>query len=156
MHGETTRYHHAYVGGNFRLDPLQAAVLLVKLPHLNDWHAGRRKNAAYYENHLNVPGVKTPDAIYGRDNHIYNQFIISVTERRDELKRFLDERQIGNAIYYPVPFHKQECFQYLKYRAGEFPKSEFAAEHTLSIPVYPELTDAQQDDVIAAIAEFYA
>ncbi len=155
-HGETTRYHHAYVGGNFRLDPVQAAVLLVKLPHLDSWHAARRQNAAYYRTHCDVPGVKLPQAAYQPEHHIYNQFIIAVADDRDGLKHFLDERRIGNAIYYPVPFHLQECFRALGHRRGDFPHSEYAANHTLALPVYPELTNAQQDEVIAAIGEFYA
>jgi dTDP-4-amino-4,6-dideoxygalactose transaminase len=155
-HGETSRYHHQYVGGNFRLDPLQAAVLLVKLPHLEAWHSGRRANAAYYDRHLSIAGLKKPVAVYGREHHIYNQYIISVPRDRDGLKRFLDEQQIGNAIYYPVPFHRQECFAALGYRAGDFPHSEYAAEHTLALPVYPELTDEMKDCVIARIREFYA
>ncbi len=156
MHGETTRYHHAYVGGNFRLDPIQAAVLSVKLPHLEQWHAARRAHAAVYDQRLPEFGVQTPAAVYGREHHIYNQYIISTPRDRDGLKQALDSAGIGNAIYYPVPFHMQECFQPLGYAAGAFPRAEYAAQHTLALPVYPDLTPEMQDTVIAALADFYA
>jgi dTDP-4-amino-4,6-dideoxygalactose transaminase len=154
-HGAQPKYYHAIIGGNFRLDPMQAAILLVKLPHLEQWHAGRRRNAAYYDENLNVDGIKKPVIAYDRESHIYNQYVISVPERRDELRRFLTENQIGNEVYYPVPFHEQECFRYLGRRVGDFPNSERAARHTVALPIYPELTGEMQDYVIAKIGEFY-
>ncbi|MFH1252492.1 MAG: DegT/DnrJ/EryC1/StrS family aminotransferase [bacterium] len=154
-HGSHPKYYHALIGGNFRLDPIQAAVLSVKLKHLDAWHAGRQANAAYYDAHLNVPGLTKPMVAYQRDYHIYNQYILSVPERRDALVEYLHARDIGCEVYYPVPFHQQECFQYLGYKTGDFPHSEFAAEHTIALPIYPELTDMMQQYVIEKIQEFY-
>jgi len=154
-HGAKPKYYHALIGGNFRLDPIQAAVLLVKLPHLETWHKRRQKNAARYDEDLNVGGIKKPSITYKREFHIYNQYVISVTEKRDELRKFLTENKIGTEIYYPVPFHEQECFQYLGYKSGDFPNSEYAAKHTIALPIYPELTIEMQDYVIEKIGEFY-
>ncbi len=155
-HGSQPKYYHQFVGGNFRLDALQAATLLVKLPHLESWHAGRRRNAAYYDEHLRVDGVQTPRLAYERDHHIYNQYVISVPRDRDGLRSFLADSQIGTEVYYPVPFHRQECFAYLGYADGEFPHAEHAAEHTLALPVYSELTHQMQDHVVEKIGEFHA
>lgn len=154
-HGAAPKYYHALIGGNFRLDPVQAAVLLVKLPHLESWHEARRKNAAYYDAHLNVPGIRKPHLAYGGKHHIYNQYILSVPDRREELRKYLSENQIGNEVYYPVPFHEQECFRYLGYKSGDFPDSEHAAKHTIALPIYPELTREMQDFVIEKIGAFY-
>jgi len=154
-HGAEPKYHHKLVGGNFRLDPIQAAVLLVKLPRLEDWHAARQRNAAYYDAHLDVDAVSTPGIAYDRADHTYNQYVISVSHDRDALRAHLADREIGSEVYYPIPLHEQECFASLGYRAGDFPNAEHAAEHTLAIPVYPELTPEMQDHVITAIAEFY-
>ena len=154
-HGQGPKYHHSVVGANFRLDAMQAAVLLVKLPHLESWHAGRRANAAHYDANLAIAGVKTPAVVYDRDSHIYNQYIISVPERRDELRAFLTDNDVGTEIYYPIAFHEQGCFEYLGYSEGAFPASEYAARHTLALPIYTELTDAMQDYVIEKIGEFY-
>jgi len=154
-HGAKPKYYHALIGGNFRLDPIQAAILLVKLPHLDKWHAMRQENAAYYDKNLNVEGIKNPVVAYKREYHIYNQYVISVTEQRDELKKFLTENNIGTEIYYPVPFHEQECFRYLGYKSGDFPNSEYAATHTIALPIYPELTIEMQNYVIGKIGEFY-
>jgi len=138
-HGSKPKYYHKYIGGNFRLDPIQAAALLVKLPHLDKWSERRRRNAAYYEKKFAGTVVKTPyinpDCVT-----IYNQYVIRVP-RRDELAAHLGEKDIGCAIYYPVPLHLQECFSYLGYKEGDFPESEKAAKEVLAIPVYPELTD---------------
>ncbi len=155
-HGAHPKYYHKHVGGNFRLDPIQAAALLVKLPHLESWHAARRRNAAYYDEHLRIEGLRTPEVVYRRQDHIYNQYVISVPRGRDELRVFLGDHQIGTEVYYPVPFHLQECFAYLGYQAGDFPNAEQAATHTLALPIYPELTPQMQDHVIAKIGEFYA
>ena len=154
-HGSHPKYYHSLIGGNFRLDTIQAAALLVKFPHLESWSRARQAHATYYDSHLNIPEVKTPTVAYRRDFHIYNQYILSVSEKRDELRKWLSENQIGTEIYYPVPFHLQECFRDLGYRKGDFPNSEYAAEHTVALPVYPELTMEMQDYVVEKIKEFY-
>lgn len=154
-HGAKPKYYHSLIGGNFRLDPIQAAALLVKLPHLESWHTKRQENAHYYDENLNVAGIIKPAAVYGRQNHIYNQYVLLVQERRDELRAHLNASNIGNEVYYPVPFHLQECFRYLGYKQGDFPISERAATHSIAIPIYPELTREMQDFVIAKISEFY-
>ena len=154
-HGAKPKYYHALIGGNFRLDPIQAAILLVKLPHLDKWHSMRQENAAYYDENLNVKGTKKPLVANKREYHIYNQYVISVAEKRDELRKSLTENNIGTEIYYPVPFHEQECFRYLGYKSVDFPNSEHAATHTIALPIYPELTTEMQDYIIAKIGEFY-
>ncbi len=156
QHGAKPKYYHAMIGGNFRLDPIQAAALGVKLPHLAGWSQGRRERAAYYDANLDVDGLKKPVLAWGREHHIYHQYVVSVPGRRDELAAFLTEQGIGHAIYYPVPLHLQECFAYLGYRPGDLPCSEHAALHTLALPIYPELTPAMQDAVIARLEEFHA
>lgn len=152
-HGAKPKYYHALIGGNFRLDPIQAAVLLVKLPHLDKWHSMRQENAAYYDENLNFKSIKKPVVAYKRKCHIYNQYVISIMEKRDELKKFLVENNIGTEIYYPVTFHEQECFRYLGYKSGDFPNSEYAARHTLALPIYPELTKEMQNYVVEKIGE---
>ena len=154
-HGSHPKYYHSLIGGNFRLDPIQAAVLLVKLPHLNDWHRARQHNAIFYDQQLQGTGLQTPHVAYKREYHIYNQYVLSVPSRRDDLCAFLTSHQIGNEIYYPVPFHQQECFRYLGYRTGDFPHSEYAATHTIALPIYPELTDEMKGFVVEKIREFY-
>lgn len=154
-HGASPKYYHSLIGGNFRLDPIQAAVLLVKFPHLEKWHKRRQENATYYDAHLNVGGIQKPMIAYERVYHIYNQYVISVPEKRDDLSAFLKEKKIGHEVYYPVSFHQQACFQYLGYRTGDFPNSEYAAAHTLALPIYPELIREMQDYVIKTIKEFY-
>ncbi len=153
-HGANPKYYHKMIGGNFRLDPIQAAVLLVKLPHLDKWHQARRDNAAYYDERLQLPGVKLPKVAYQREYHIYNQYVISVKDR-DGLRARMTEAKIGTEIYYPVPFHLQECFKDLGYRKGDFPNSEYAADHTLALPIYAELTTEQKDEVISQIRAFH-
>ena len=150
-HGANPKYYHELIGGNFRLDPIQAAILSVKLPHLDKWHSMRQENAAHYDRNLNIEGVATPTVAFKRKYHIYNQYVISVAEKRDDTRKFLTENSIGTEIYYPVPFHKQECFRYLDYKSGDFPNSEYAAEHTIALPIYPELTTEMQDYVIQKI-----
>ncbi len=154
-HGAKPKYYHGLIGGNFRLDPIQAAVLLVKLKYLDRWHAMRQENAAHYDEHLTAPGIKKPAVAYEREYHVYNQYVISVPDRRDSLREFLREHDIGSEVYYPVPFHEQKCFQYLGYKSGDFPNSEYAAKHTLAIPVYPELTTEMQDYVIEKLDSFF-
>jgi dTDP-4-amino-4,6-dideoxygalactose transaminase len=156
VHGGKPKYFHALIGGNFRIDELQAAVLRVKLKYLDGWTEGRQRNAAYYDAALAGMGEKlrTPLAVAGQ-RHIFNQYVVRA-QNRDALRARLAERGIGSEIYYPVPLHLQQCFAYLNYRAGDFPQSERAAAETLALPVYPELTQAQLAHVVATIAEFYA
>ena len=154
-HGAHTEYRHPEVGGNFRLDTLQAAILAAKLPHLDGWHARRRERAAYYDEHLAVPGIELPVAAWGRERHTYHQYVIRVPERRDALRRHLAARRIDTMIYYPVPLHRQPCFHHLGHAAGAFPHSEDAASRSLALPIYPELTPAMQDRVMEEISAFY-
>lgn len=158
VHGGKPKYYHAHIGGNFRIDELQAAVLRVKLRHLDGWTDGRRRNAAVYDAALAGAGlgdrISTPRASDGC-RHIFNQYVIRC-ERRDDLRKFLAERGIGTEIYYPVPLHLQECFRFLGYRSGDFPESERAALQTLALPVYPELQAEQIAHVVASIAAFYS
>jgi dTDP-4-amino-4,6-dideoxygalactose transaminase len=155
-HGAHPKYFHSMIGGNFRLDTVQAAVLLVKLPHLESWHARRRANADRYNKTLDIKGMVKPAAVYGPGHHIYNQYVILLPEKRDELRKHLQEKGIGNEVYYPVPFHEQECFKYLRYKSGDFPVSEAASKNTIALPIYPELTADQQDEVVAAIRSFFS
>jgi dTDP-4-amino-4,6-dideoxygalactose transaminase len=155
-HGMQPKYYHHVVGGNFRIDALQAAVLRVKAPHLAGWTQARRRNAERYRSLFRDAGLDQTIALpqepsgYG---HIFNQFVIRTPER-DALKRSLDEQGIGNEIYYPVPFHLQPCFADLGYRRGAFPHAERAAGECLAIPIYGELTAAQQQTVVSAISQF--
>jgi len=148
-HGAKPKYYHKYVGGNFRLDPIQAVVVLVKLRYLEEWHKARQKNAAYYnEKFAGCRGVVTP-YVEPHNRMIYNQYVLRIPGKRDAVEANLKEKKIGNAIYYPVPLHLQECFADLGYKKGDLPHSEQAAREVLAIPIYPELTRAQQDEVPA-------
>ena len=156
MHGMEPKYYHQLVGGNFRMDALQAAVLRVKAPHLAAWTEARRLNAKRYATLFREAGLLDrlvlpvePPGLH----HIYNQFVIRVPHR-DDLKAFLDGRGIGNEIYYPVPFHLQQCFADLGYVRGTFPHAERAASQTIAIPIYSEISIEQQQAVVSAIAEF--
>ena len=172
MHGSKPKYYHRIIGGNFRLDALQAAVLSVKLPHLNSWSAGRRKNAELYTKLFTESGLASeegkvefddknsvllPKAIYKNSTlqnyHIYNQYIIRV-ENRDALRDFLLSKEIVTEIYYPVAFHNQECFSDLESSKDSYPNSDFAANHSLALPIYPELTNEQITYVVEKITEF--
>ncbi len=158
-HGATSKYYHQVIGINSRLDSLQAAVLRVKLKYLDRWTEGRRRNADRYralfkEYNLGPPFVSIPLVRKGFF-HIYNQFVIRA-QRRDALREHLKEKGIGSEIYYPVPLHLQECYQYLGYRPGDLPESERAAAEVLALPIYPELTLDQQRQVVRAIAGFYS
>jgi dTDP-4-amino-4,6-dideoxygalactose transaminase len=154
LHGGAKQYHHDEVGTNSRLDTLQAAVLLAKLPHLAGWSAQRRQHAAYYDKALSgLSAVRTPVVAPGNE-HIFHQYTLRV-ERRDALQARLKGNGIGNAIYYPVPLHRQPCFADLGYRAGSLPRAEQAAAEVISLPIYPELERAQLDYVIDTIREFY-
>ena len=151
-HGSNPKYYHKFVGGNFRLDPIQAAVLLVKLAHLDDWSQARRRNAAFYNERFADTIVETPyvdsDCV-----SIYNQYVIRVP-KRDQLVAHLREQGIGCEIYYPHPMHLQECFRDLGHKNGDFPQAEKASKEVLAIPVYPELTNAMKDYVAETIISF--
>ena len=156
VHGGKPKYYHAFIGGNFRIDELQAAVLNVKLKHLDAWSAGRQRNAAYYDAafaQARVDGVQTPRAEPGV-RHIYNQYVVRARDR-DALRAHLTAQGVGTEIYYPVPLHLQQCFAYLGHRVGEFPESERAAQETLALPIYPELTQEQLQYVVDTIAAYY-
>ncbi|MFV2072225.1 MAG: DegT/DnrJ/EryC1/StrS family aminotransferase [Thermoanaerobaculales bacterium] len=158
VHGQSGPYLHPVVGGNFRLDSLQAAILRVKLPFVAGWVEGRRANANRYRRLFEEAGlgdaVELPQACTGR-GHTFNQFVIRV-ERRDDLRAFLGERGIGAAVYYPLPLHMQPCFADLGSSEGEFPVAEQASREVLALPVFPELTEDEQEEVVGAIAEFFA
>ena len=154
MHGGAKQYHHEEVGTNSRLDTLQAAVLLAKLPHLDEWNAARREHAnTYTDAFRELENVTSPVNLEGNE-HVYNQYTVRVS-RRDELRVFLNERGIGSAIYYPKPLHLQACFAHLGYSEGRFPETERACSEVLSLPVYPEMTPEQQAHVIDTVLEFY-
>ncbi len=172
VHGGKPKYHHKIIGGNFRIDAIQAAVLNVKLPRLDSWTAGRQKNAELYteffkkynlaqsEGRLKYDDnnkVLLPEPVYKKNNlkyyHIYNQYVIRV-ENRDEMRKYLSQKEIGTEIYYPVPFHLQECFTYLGYKEGDFPVSENCAKDSIALPIYPELTKEQIEYIVSTIKRF--
>ena len=172
VHGGYPKYYHKYIGGNFRIDAIQSAVINVKLPHLDEWSAKRRSNAETYNRYFIDAGlaeetgvtkfdgknkILLPKAVYkdtgAKNYHIFNQYIIRV-EKRDELRKYLSENEIGNEIYYPVPFHLQECFADLGYMKGDFPNAEFAADSSIALPIYPELNQEQIKFVVDTIKEF--
>jgi dTDP-4-amino-4,6-dideoxygalactose transaminase len=153
-HGGMKTYYHDEVGTNSRLDALQAAVLLAKLPHLGAWSAARRVNAAWYGAALaGVDGVRTP-VTDPANEHIFHQYVITA-ERRDALQEHLTAAGVGTAVYYPLPLHLQRCFAPLGYTVGAFPAAEEAARHVLALPVYPELTEEQRQHVVRSIRAFY-
>jgi dTDP-4-amino-4,6-dideoxygalactose transaminase len=162
--GGRPKYYHKAVGGNFRLDTLQASILNVKLPYLDRWTSMRQQNSSRYERlfkESGLPekiGLRLPEAVYRDFNvahfHIYNQFIIRVPNR-DALRTYLKNHGIGSEIYYPVPLHLQECYQSLGYRQGDLPEAEKACQENLGLPIYPELTKDQQETVVKVIKDFY-
>lgn len=158
VHGQSGPYRHPVVGGNFRIDALQAAILRIKLPYVGAWIEGRRANADRYRQLFSDAGlehtVKLPEAVSGR-GHTFNQYVVRVS-RRDELRAFLTDRGIGAAVYYPLPLHLQPCFEGLGYEEGDFPVAEQASREVLALPVFPELTESEQEEVVRAIEEFYA
>jgi dTDP-4-amino-4,6-dideoxygalactose transaminase len=157
VHGSHPKYYHQLAGGNFRLDAFQAAVVSVKLKYLDTWTKARQENARKYRELFADAGIddviKLP--VEKEDRHIYNQFVICVKDKRDDLRLFLNEAGVGTEIYYPIPMHLQECFLDLNYKKGDFPVAEHAALHTLALPVYPELSDDQLTYVVEKIAAFY-
>lgn len=155
LHGGARQYHHEEVGYNSRLDTLQAAVLLVKLRHLGRWNAARRERAAWYDHAFTGHPAVCPPRVDPDNEHIYHQYTVRA-ERRDELLAHLKARDVGCAVYYPLPLHLQPCFAHLGYRPGSLPVTEQAMTSVLSLPIYPELTEAQQAAVVGAIREFYA
>jgi dTDP-4-amino-4,6-dideoxygalactose transaminase len=153
-HGAKPKYYHKVIGINSRMDALQAGIILVKLPYLESWHEGRRRNAAFYDRRLAGLPLALPRVAEGSES-VFNQYVIR-TERRDDLRKHLQEKGIGNEVYYPVPLHLQECYRDLGYGEGSFPESEGAARETLALPIYPQLTEAQLEEVASAIEEFFA
>ena len=161
VHGAERSYYHRMIGGNFRLDPIQATVIRIKLNHLNGWHQQRQKNAQYYnmlfaESELNEK-IRTPSIMHPKtmqNHHIFNQYVIR-TERRDELQSFLESQEISSGVYYPIPFHLQECFKFMGGNKGDFPVSENAAKEVLALPVYPGITAGMQERVVEQIKAFH-
>lgn len=161
VHGGERKYYHRVIGGNFRLDPIQAAVIRVKLPYLNKWHSQRQDNAEHYNKlfaEIDLGGkVQLPFVGHSenlQNPHIYNQYVIKA-ERRDELQAFLAGNEIASEVYYPLPFHLQECFLHLGGKTGDFPVSEATAEEVLALPVYPGMTKELRETVVEQIANFY-
>lgn len=164
VHGSRNKYFYDIIGGNFRLDALQAAVLRVKLRHLEEWQQKRIEKASYYDRIFRESGlgeeglVQTPEALYRESGvanfHTYHQYVIRA-KNRDSLKKFLDDKGVNTAIYYPLPLHLQKCFAYLGYKEGDLPVAEEAAHEVLALPIYPELTSDQQDFIVSSIRSFY-
>jgi len=162
QHGMEPRYYHHFIGGNFRLDEIQAAILGVKLPHLDEWSAARRNVADNYREEFERLGLTNRITLPAEpfreqgltSHHIYHQYVIR-TAQRDALQAHLTRKEIGTAIYYPLALHEQECFRYLGYRAGDFPEAERAAHETLALPIYPELSREAQRYVAESMAEFF-
>lgn len=152
-HGAKPKYYHRIVGGNFRLDAIQAAVISAKLPHLDRWTAGRQRNANLYDRLFRDAGASIGLPAVVTDRHIFNQYVIRLPQR-DELQAFLKQKGIGTEVYYPVPLHLQECFAYLGYGNGSLPESERAAKETLALPIYPELSESQIRFAVDCVCEF--
>jgi dTDP-4-amino-4,6-dideoxygalactose transaminase len=157
VHGMEPKYYHELIGGNFRLDEIQAAVLNVKLPHLDAWSAARQRNARFYDAafaRVGIQGVVTPPPALPGARHIYNQYCIR-TPRRDELRAHLAKAEIGAEIYYPLPLHMQQCFAYLGHEPADFPESLRASRESLALPIYPELAEEQLAYVVETVARFF-
>jgi len=155
-HGDVRRYYHDYIGGNFRLDALQATILKIKLKYLDKWSDERIYNAASYKTLFEEKTVKDIVLpVKKEERHIYHQYVINAGERRDSLKEYLVENGIGCEVYYPVALHEQKCFSYLGYKSGDFPVSEKASKTSLAIPVYPELTKEEQVYIVDIIDKFF-
>ena len=158
VHGSHPKYYHELIGGNFRLDSFQAAVVSIKLKYLDQWTKARQENARNYRKLFKEAGLTDVVQLpFEKENrHIYNQFVIRVKERRDDLRGFLNDAGIGTEVYYPVPMHLQACFSDLNYKKGDFPQAEHAALHTVALPIYPELSDDQIEYVVEKIKAFYS
>ena len=157
VHGGKPKYFHSFIGGNFRLDELQGAVLNVKLKYLDEWTTGRQRNGAFYDRafaRADLGGAVQTPPLTQRGRHIYNQYVIRARDR-DLLRQHLAAEGVGTEIYYPVPLHLQKCFAYLGHARGQFPESERAAEETLALPIFPELTETQLQYVVDTIAALY-
>jgi dTDP-4-amino-4,6-dideoxygalactose transaminase len=162
QHGMEARYQHQFIGGNFRLDELQAAILNVKLPHLDGWSAARREAAKFYTDEFRRVGldekIKLPVEPYAKNgltnHHIYHQYVIR-SPRREELRQHLADHEIETAVYYPLALHEQPCFEYLGYKSGDFPEAERAARENLALPIYPEISREAQQYVVQCAAEFF-
>jgi dTDP-4-amino-4,6-dideoxygalactose transaminase len=154
-HGSKPKYHHKIIGGNFRLDAIQAAVVSAKLPHLDAWTAARQRNAARYDRLFGAEGLTIGLPKVATDRHIFNQYVIRAPHR-DQLQASLQKRGVGTEVYYPIPMHLQECFAYLGQKVGAFPESERAASETLALPIHPELTEEQARYVVGCVCEFLA
>jgi dTDP-4-amino-4,6-dideoxygalactose transaminase len=152
-HGSKPKYYHKIIGGNFRLDAIQAAVVSAKLPHLDGWTAARQRNAARYDQLFQEAGVPVGLPKVAASRHIFNQYVIRASGR-DELQKHLQKQGIGTEVYYPVPMHVQECFAYLGHKEGAFPESERAAKETLALPAHPDLTDEQIKYVVQCVGDF--
>jgi dTDP-4-amino-4,6-dideoxygalactose transaminase len=156
VHGGEPKYYHYFIGGNFRIDELQAAVLVIKLKHLDDWTRARQANAAHYDELFRAAGLENAITVPARVpgfRHIFNQYVIRVRQR-DELRAHLADNGVGTEIYYPVPLHAQRCFAYLEHQPEDFPESQRAAAEVLALPIYPELTPEQREYVVRQIASF--
>jgi dTDP-4-amino-4,6-dideoxygalactose transaminase len=158
VHGSKPKYYHQVVGGNFRLDALQAAIVAVKLDYLDGWTAARQDNAARYRGLFASAGLtdRVDLPVEKENRHIYNQFVIRIGTGRDDLRAYLGEKGIGTEIYYPVPMHLQACFSSLGHGDGDFPVAEQAARQTLALPIYPELTEDQQSYVVEQIGRYFS
>jgi dTDP-4-amino-4,6-dideoxygalactose transaminase len=164
VHGSRDKYFYEILGGNFRLDALQAAILSVKLKYLETWQHKRIEKASYYDGIFKESGlgqeglIQIPESLYKdkgvKNYHVYHQYVIRA-EKRDRLKEFLQEKNVATAIYYPLPLHLQKCFSYLGYKEGDFPVAEEAAREVLALPIYPELTSDQQNFIVSSIQSFY-
>jgi len=162
QHGMEARYEHQFIGGNFRMDELQAAILKVKLPHLDQWSAARREAAKFYTDEFERAGLRQkiglpvePYAKSGlKNHHIYHQYVIR-TPKRDELRQHLADGEVETAVYYPLALNQQPCFEYLGYKPNDFPEAERAARETLALPIYPEISREAQQYVVNCIAEFF-
>ena len=152
-HGAKPKYYHKLIGGNFRLDAIQAAVVSAKLPHLDSWTAARQRNAEQYDRLFKNAGASLGLPTVSASRHIFNQYVIRLSDR-DELQAYLKQKGVGTEVYYPVPLHLQECFAYLGHKAGAFPESERAAKETLALPIFPELTEPQARFVVDCACEF--
>jgi len=153
-HGAKPKYYHKIIGGNFRLDALQAAVISAKLPHLEWWTAMRHSNARRYDRLFRKANLPIIVPKVAADRHVFNQYVVRLAAR-DELQKFLKDVGVGTEVYYPVPMHQQECFAYLGYQAGAFPESERAAKETLALPIYPEVTDEHAEYVVECMRRFF-